>query len=231
MRLGTRVAAGDLVAGGYDEIVLATGVTPRTPEIAGIDHPKVLSYADVLSRGAAVGRRVAIVGAGGIGFDVAEFLACERSPALDAEAWFEEWGVDPAVATRGGVEGLSKRTAPANRTIYLLQRKRVRVGKRLGKTSGWVHRTRLADEGVQMLSGVQYTRIADAGLEIRVDDKARWLEVDHVVVCAGQEPLRDLEAGLEAAGRSSHRVGGADVAAELDAKRAILQATQLAARL
>ncbi len=231
VRLGTRVAATDLIAGGFDEIVLATGVTPRRPAIAGIEHPKVLSYTDVLSRGAPVGRRVAIVGAGGIGFDVAEFLACDRSPALDADAWFKEWGVDPTVATRGGVEGLSKRPAQGTRTVYLLQRKSERVGKRLGKTSGWVHRTRLHDEGVQMLSGVQYTRIDDAGLEIQVHDKTRLLEVDHVVLCAGQEPLRDLEAGLEAAGRSPHRVGGADVAAELDAKRAILQATQLAARL
>jgi 2,4-dienoyl-CoA reductase (NADPH2) len=231
VRLGTKVAARDLVGGEYDEIVLATGVTPRRPAIDGIDHAKVLSYTDVLARGATVGSRVAIVGAGGIGFDVAEFLACDHSPALDATAWFAQWGVDPTATIRGGVEGLAKRPARSARTIYLLQRKRERVGEGLGKTSGWVHRARLKDEGVEMLSGVRYTRIDDAGLAIRVGDEPRLLEVDHVVICAGQEPLRDLESGLRAAGRNPLRVGGADVAAELDAKSAILQATRLAATL
>ncbi|HEX3770267.1 MAG TPA: NADPH-dependent 2,4-dienoyl-CoA reductase [Polyangiaceae bacterium] len=227
VRLGVRATAEALVGEAYDEIVLATGVTPRRAGFAGADHPKVLSYVDVLLKKAPVGKSVAIVGAGGIGFDVATFLSAGPHPtALDADAWFAEWGVDPAVK---GAGGLVPRAAPSSpRTIYLMQRKDEALGKRLGKTSGWVHRATLKDRGVTMLQTVEYDRVDDSGLHVRVGGKPRHLAVDHVVVCAGQEPLRDLESALVAAGRTPRRIGGADVAAELDAKRAILQATEVA---
>jgi len=229
LRLGVRASVDTLLGGGYDEIVLATGVTPRRAGFAGADHPKVLSYVDVLMHGAVVGDTVAIVGAGGIGFDVAMFLAgTGASTALDPDAWFAEWGVDPTVRTPGGIEGIAKRTPRPARTITLMQRKDEPLGKRLGKTSGWVHRTSLKDKGITMLQGVEYDRADDAGIAIRVGGEWRHLAVDHVVVCAGQEPLRDLEAALRAAGRLPRRIGGADVAAELDAKGAILQATKMA---
>jgi 2,4-dienoyl-CoA reductase (NADPH2) len=229
LRLGVRASVDALLAGSYDEIVLATGVTPRRAGFAGADHPRVLSYVDVLLHGALVGDTVAIVGAGGIGFDVAMFLAgTGASTALDPDAWFAEWGVDPTVRTPGGIEGIAKRTPRPARTITLMQRKDEPLGKRLGKTSGWVHRTSLKDKGITMLQGVEYDRVDDAGIAIRVGGERRQLAVDHVVVCAGQEPLRDLEAALRAAGRLPRRIGGADVAAELDAKAAILQATKMA---
>jgi 2,4-dienoyl-CoA reductase (NADPH2) len=231
LRLGTRANAATLRAAGVDEVVLATGVLPRTPSIAGLDHPKVLSYVDVLSRGAQVGARVAIVGAGGIGFDVAEFLAHDHdtlSPTLDAAAWYREWGVDASLTAAGGVERVARSTTPSPRTLYLLQRKAEALGKRLGKSSGWVHRASLKDKRVEMIGGVQYQRVDDAGLHILVAGKPRLLDVDHVVICAGQEPQRELEAELAGVGLKLHRIGGADVAAELDAKRAIHQATVLA---
>jgi 2,4-dienoyl-CoA reductase (NADPH2) len=232
LRLGTRATAEGLLAGGaerYDEFVLATGVTPRRVGFAGADHPKVLSYVDVLLRGAPVGDTVAIVGAGGIGFDVATFLAAgAKKTALDAEAWFAEWGVDPTVRVPGGVEGVAKAKGPAGRSIYLMQRKDEPLGKRLGKTSGWVHRASLKDKGVTMMPAVEYERFDDRGFTVRVRGERRLLAVDNVVVCAGQEPLRELEAALLAAGRTVRKIGGADVASELDAKRAIAQATQLA---
>jgi 2,4-dienoyl-CoA reductase (NADPH2) len=229
VRLGARASAPDLVAGGYDEIVLATGVAPRRASFEGVAHPKVLSYVDVFARGAAVGNAVAIVGAGGIGFDVATFLASPGpSTALDADAWFAEWGVDPTVAVPGGVEGVARAKRGPARTIYLLQRKDEPLGKRLGRTSGWVHRASLKDRGVTMLRGVEYVRVDATGFSIRVEGKPRHLAVDHVVVCAGQEPLRELEGALRAAGRTPRVIGGAHVATELDAKRAIRQATELA---
>jgi 2,4-dienoyl-CoA reductase (NADPH2) len=231
VRLSTRASSDMLIDGNYDDVVLATGVVPRKVNIAGVDHPKVLSYVDVLARGAAVGKRVAIVGAGGIGFDVAEFLACTHSPTLDKSAWLREWGVDIEVRTAGGVERIERQPAPPARQIYLLQRKDEALGKRLGKTSGWVHRATLKDKQVEMLQGVHYERVDDEGLHIRVDGKARLLAVDHVVLCAGQEPLRELEAAVAREEIPVHRIGGADVADELDAKRAIRQATLLAARL
>lgn len=232
VELNKRVTADELVRGEFDEIVLATGVKPRTPSIPGIDHPKVLSYIDVLAGGKAVGKCVAIIGAGGIGFDVSTFLLEEgESPTLHPSRWFETWGVDTEVRARGGVDGVTKKTPPPVRRIFLLQRKDEPLGKRLGKTSGWVHRTALRDRHVEMLQGVSYEKIDDRGLHVRVGDVPKVLEVDHVVVCAGQEPLRDLEASLRAAGKSVHLIGGADVAAELDAKRAIHQAAHLAAQI
>ena len=227
VKLGTRAAAGDL--SGFDEVVLATGVTPRVPRIPNIDHPKVLSYADVLMRERPVGKAVAIVGAGGIGFDVATYLTHSHSPTLDAKTWLAEWGVDPEVAAPGGVEGVTRQASPPARKVYLLQRKKESLGKQLGRTSGWVHRATLKGKDVEMIAGVAYEKIDDAGLHITVRGASRLLAVDHVVICAGQEPLRDLKEQLEGKGVRVRVIGGADVAAELDAKRAILQATELAA--
>ncbi|SNR45526.1 2,4-dienoyl-CoA reductase (NADPH2) [Haloechinothrix alba] len=228
VRLSTRARAADLADEGFDEVVVATGVSPRTPAIDGIDHPKVLSYVDVL-RGAPVGKSVAVVGAGGIGFDVSEYLTHGSRPALDVEQWRAEWGVDEPERARGGVDGVGKEIEPSPRSVYLLQRKTSKMGKDLGKTSGWVHRTTLRDKRVEMVPGVTYRRIDDAGLHVTVGKSdERVLDVDSVVICAGQEPLREITEGLAAAGVTAHLVGGADVAAELDAKRAIDQATRLA---
>jgi len=234
--LGTRATAEQLVAGGYDEVVIATGVTPRDPRIDGAEEQRragrVLSYVDVL-HGAPVGRRVAIVGAGGIGFDVAEFLVSGgHSTAVDLPAWMAEWGVgDPGVA-RGGL--VPPRIEPAAREVYLLQRKAAPLGKGLGKTTGWIHRAALRAKRVTMIGGVNYERVDERGLHLsygEAHEKPMLLEVDTIVLCAGQEPLRELEAPLRAAGMTVHLVGGADVATELDAKRAIDQAARLAARL
>ncbi|MFP1683493.1 FAD-dependent oxidoreductase [Alloalcanivorax sp. C16-1] len=227
LALGRRVAVGELEAEGFDEIVVATGVSPRRPGIPGIDHAKVVSYVDVLTGKVTVGEKVAIIGAGGIGFDVAEFLAeAPRDGAQPLPEWLREWGVDFQAETRGGlVEGHPE--APA-RTIYLLQRKTSALGKGLGKTSGWVHRATLKHRNVEMLPGCQYDRIDDHGLHITQDEKQGLLEVDHVVICAGQDPLRELHRDDDA---RYHLIGGADVAAELDAKRAIKQGSELAARL
>ena len=235
-RLGTRVTAEALLTATYDEIVLATGVVPRDPRIEGAAEQsragRVLSYLEVLN-GRPVGPRVAIVGAGGIGFDVAEFLVADgHSTALDPAAWMAEWGVaDPAVA-RGGLA--PPRVDPPSRRVYLLQRKPAPLGKGLGKTTGWIHRAALKAKRVEMIGGVNYDRVDDRGLHVSFGErheKPMLLEVDTVVICAGQEPLRELEAPLRAAGASVHLIGGADVAAELDAKRAIDQGSRLAARL
>jgi 2,4-dienoyl-CoA reductase (NADPH2) len=228
VRLNTRAVAADLT--GYDEIVVATGVTPRTPEIPGVDHPSVLGYLDVLRDGAPVGERVAILGAGGIGFDVAAYLTDGGDKASeDPATYFRHWGVDMDYRAPGGLAA-PERPAPP-RTVHLLQRKTSKVGAGLGKTTGWIHRTELKHRGVTMVPGVGYDRIDDAGLHITLDGGSRVLEVDTVVLCTGQEPRRDLYEELVAAGRTPHLIGGADVAAELDAKRAIKQGTELAAAL
>ncbi|WP_409461693.1 FAD-dependent oxidoreductase [Amycolatopsis sp. GA6-003] len=225
VHLGTRATAADLT--GFDEVVLATGVTPRVPALPGIDHPKVLSYVDVVRHGKPVGERVAVIGAGGIGVDVSEFLTHSSSPALDRAAWMVEWGVtDPALAPGG----LTKpKPEPSPRQVYLLQRKKSPIGAGLGKTSGWVHRAALRAKGVEKISSVSYERIDDAGLHLTIDGKPRLLEVDTVVVCAGQESVRELAGALGDV--PVHLVGGADEARELDAKRAIDQGTRLAAVL
>ncbi|MGV9253568.1 FAD-dependent oxidoreductase [Streptomyces sp. NPDC003697] len=228
VRLDTHVTADDL--GGYEEVVVATGVTPRTPDIPGVDHPRVLGYLDVLRDGAPVGDRVAILGAGGIGFDVAEYLTDGGEKAdEDPATYFRHWGVDMHYRTPGGLTA-PERPAPP-RTVHLLQRKATKVGAGLGRTTGWIHRTELKHRGVTMVPGVRYDRIDDAGLHITVDGAGTVLEVDTVVLCTGQEPRRELFDDLIAAGRSAHLIGGADVAAELDAKRAIKQGTELAAAL
>ncbi|MFE7628553.1 FAD-dependent oxidoreductase, partial [Streptomyces sp. NPDC057509] len=228
VRLGTPVGAGDL--GGYDEIVLATGVTPRTPAIPGADHPSVVSYLDVLRHGVPVGDRVALVGAGGIGFDVAEFLTDGgQAASLDPEVFFRQWGVDTEYRERGGLAAPER--PKTTRTVHLLQRKESKVGAGLGRTTGWIHRTELRHRGVTMTAGVTYDRIDDEGLHITVGGEQHLLPVDTVVLCAGQEPRRDLYEELLAEGRAAHLIGGADVAAELDAKRAIRQGTELAGSL
>ncbi|MEU4347856.1 NADPH-dependent 2,4-dienoyl-CoA reductase [Streptomyces sp. NPDC023838] len=230
VRLNTTATAGQLIADGYDEVVVATGVMPRTPEIPGSDHPSVVTYLDVLRDGAPVGERVAIVGAGGIGFDVAEYLTDGGDAAsLDPETYFRQWGVDTSYGERGGLRAPERPKPP--RAVHLLQRKTSKVGAGLGKTTGWIHRTELKHRGVTMVPGVSYDRIDDAGLHITVDGTSTVLPVDTVVLCAGQEPRRDLYEELTAAGVTVHLIGGADVAAELDAKRAIDQGTRLAAAL
>lgn len=229
-QFNTRVSVDDLVKGGFDEIILATGVTPRTPPIEGVNHPKVLSYLDVLRDKKPVGKTVAVIGAGGIGFDVSEYLTHEgESPALNLAKFNEEWGIDSDYADRGGLK--APHLAKPPRQIYLLQRKTSKVGDGLGKTTGWIHRTSLKNRNVEMIAGATYNRIDDAGLHITVGGKDVLLPVDNVVLCAGQEPFRELQAGLEAAGQKVTLIGGADVAAELDAKRAIKQGTEVAAAL
>ncbi|WP_430386740.1 FAD-dependent oxidoreductase [Blastomonas fulva] len=232
LRLGTRVSADDLVAGGYDEIVIATGIRPRTPQIAGIDHAKVVSYVDVITGKAKVGQSVAIMGAGGIGFDVAELIThAGTSASLDIDVFAREWGIDFKNHPRGGVTGIAPVVESNGREVFLLQRKTSAVGKGLGKTTGWTHRITLQRRGVHMLGGVEYDRIDDAGLHIRVDGEPRTLAVDTVIVCAGQEPARDLYDQLLAHGTAVQLIGGAFEASELDAKRAIKQATELAVAL
>ncbi|MFJ9182755.1 MULTISPECIES: NADPH-dependent 2,4-dienoyl-CoA reductase [Streptomyces] len=228
VRLSTRAGTGTL--DGYDEIVLATGVEPRTPAIPGTDRPNVVSYLDVLRDGAPVGDRVAIVGAGGIGFDVAEFLTDGGDAAsLDADTFFRQWGVDTSYAERGGLRAPERPTSP--RTVHLVQRRTTKVGAGLGKTTGWIHRTELRHRGVEMIAGASYDLIDDEGLHLTVDGERRVLPVDTVVLCAGQEPRRELYEELRAGAVPVHLIGGADVAAELDAKRAIRQGTELAAAL
>ena len=230
VHLNTRVTAAQLTQAGFDEVVLATGVTPRSPGIPGQDHPSVLSYVDVILHGQSVGPRVAIVGAGGIGFDVAEFLVHDgHSPTLDLPAWLAEWGVADPDTARGGVAGVTPVIAPPARQVWLLQRRTGKLGASLGKTTGWIHRATLKMKQVEMLAGVTYDRIDDAGLHISVGGKRSVLAVDNVVLCTGQEPLRELLAPLTAAGMTTHVIGGADVATELDAKRAIRQASVVAA--
>ncbi|MEV7148290.1 NADPH-dependent 2,4-dienoyl-CoA reductase [Streptomyces sp. NPDC093084] len=228
VRLNTTVGPEDVT--GYDEVVVATGVTPRTPDIPGVDHPRVLGYLDVLRDDAPVGDRVAILGAGGIGFDVAEFLTDGGDKASeDPATYFRHWGVDTEYRTPGGLAA-PERPAPP-RTVHLLQRRTGKVGAGLGRTTGWIHRAELKHRGVTMVPGVRYDLIDDAGLHVTVDGQSTVLEVDTVVLCTGQEPRRGLYEELVAAGRSAHVIGGADVAAELDAKRAIKQGTELAAAL
>ncbi len=227
--LNRRVAAEDL-QGEFDEVVLATGIAPRRPPIEGIDHPKVLGYLDVLRDKKPVGKSVAIIGAGGIGFDVAEYLTHEgESGTQNPAKFYAEWGIDREYTHRGGLTHAEVETSP--RQVYLLQRKASKVGDGLGKTTGWIHRTGLKNRKVEMLSAVNYRKIDDEGLHISIGDKDLVLAVDNVIVCAGQDPLRELEDGLKATGMPVHLIGGAFEAKELDAKHAIKQGTELAAAI
>ena len=232
LRLGQPVTAAQLAAGAFDEIVVATGVLPRKLAIDGIDRPNVLSYVDVLLHGRSVGERVALIGAGGIGFDVAEFLGHDSDAAVGpavTEDFMRAWGVDMSLERRGGLTLEGGVVPRSRRQIYLLQRKATPPGRDLGKTTGWIHRMELKRRGVQMIAGVNYERIDPSGLHITTQAGPRLLEVDHVVVCAGQEPLAALARELEALGRQAHVIGGARLATELDAKRAIDEGARLAA--
>jgi 2,4-dienoyl-CoA reductase (NADPH2) len=230
LRLGTRVDAKMLGALGFDEVVVATGIEPRRPELPGIDHPKVVGYIDAILGRKPIGSRVAIMGAGGIGFDVAELVShAGPSGALDVEVFAREWGIDFKNHPRGGVTGVTPQVAAAERSIWLMQRKADALGRNLGRTTGWTHRMVLSRRGVNMVSGVEYLKIDDAGLHTLVNNEPRLFEVDTVIVCAGQLPLRGLYDELQAAGIRSSLVGGAFEASELDAKRAIDQASRLAA--
>jgi 2,4-dienoyl-CoA reductase (NADPH2) len=230
--LNKRVSSAELIAQGYNDIVLATGITPLTPAIPGVEHRKVLSYLDVLRDKKPVGKKVAIIGAGGIGFDVAEYLVHTHenntvSASQDIATFMREWGVDLSVQHRGGL--VPSQAAKAQRDVYLLQRKASKVGAGLGKTSGWVHRAGLKSKQVKMLNGVEYVKVDDAGLHILLAGEPQILDVDNIIICAGQDPLRELQEQLMIANQSVHLIGGADVAAELDAKRAIKQGCELAA--
>ena len=231
VHLNTRADAELLAAGNYEEVFLASGVTPRDPKIPGQDHAKVLSYVDVLAKKKAVGQKVAIIGAGGIGFDVAEFLVKgDHSPTLHLDEWLAEWGVVDPANTPGGV--VKPKPTPPARQVTLLQRKAGKPGAGLGKTTGWIHRAELKSRGVEMLGGVNYEEISDQGLLVTYGEKrenATWLEVDNIILCAGQVPLRELVDPLTAKGVKVTLLGGADVASELDAKRAINQASRVAA--
>jgi len=238
LRLNTRVEAAELVLERFDAVILATSVTPRSPRIPGQQHPRVLSYIDVLLGRQVVGERVALIGAGGIGFDVAEFLVTPpgHSTALNLPAWLAEWGVADPGSVRGGV--VRPHITPPARQVTLLQRKAGKMGAGLGKTTGWIHRAALKMKQVEMISGVNYERIGDQGNGVDLfishgpkRENGSVIEVDHIVLCAGQEPLRDLLEPLRAAGMKTHLIGGADEAGELDAKRAIDQGTRLAALL
>jgi len=230
VRLGIKAGVEDLT--GFDDVVLATGVRPRVPAIPGIDHPMVLTYPEAITGVRTVGKTVAVIGAGGIGFDVSELLVTDSSPTLNLKEWKAEWGVADPQEARGGLT--TPIPAPPAREVYLLQRSKGAQGRGLGKTSGWVHRASVKAKGVIQLSGVNYERIDDDGVHVSFGPdhaRAEVLTVDNVVICAGQEPVRDLEDGLRRNGIDPHIIGGAALAVELDAKRAIKQGTELAARL
>ena len=227
LRLNTRVTADDLLA--FDETILATGIAPRLPAIAGIDHPKVLSYLDVLRDKAPVGAKVAIIGCGGIGFDTAMYLSQSGvATSQDIGEFCREWGIDTSLQTAGGLRPEGPQLSQSPRQIVMLQRKVSKPGEGLGKTTGWIHRATLLARGVKMIPAVSYEKIDDEGLHVTIGGERQLLAVDHVIVCAGQEPRRELAEPLRAAGKTVHLIGGCDVAAELDARRAIAQGTKLA---
>ena len=234
LQLNQKITAQELYDGGYDEVIVATGISPRTPSIPGVDHPKVLSYLDVIRDKKEVGKKVAVIGAGGIGFDVSEYLVHTHSEDELAQ-WYQEWGIDTSLTNRSALTEAN--VLPPQREVYLLQRKETSVGKNLGKTSGWVHRAVLKQKDVNMIPGCSYDKIDDQGLHITIKGKEkRVLEVDNVIICAGQDSLRTLAdelqgLGAEAKGIKVHLIGGADLAAELDAKRAIDQGSRLAANI
>jgi 2,4-dienoyl-CoA reductase (NADPH2) len=232
VRLDTSISARKLLETGYDDIVVSTGVAPRRAEIPGIDHPMVLTYLDVLGKGKPVGARVAVVGAGGIGFDVAEFLTHSGpSTAIERDDFLSEWGIDKTYPVPGGLSPEGPRPRPPKRQVYLLQRKGSKMGKNLGKTTGWIHRKILKQRGVIMLNGLTYEKIDRHGLTISRQGEQQTLPVDTVVICAGQVPVDALYREIETSGMSVHLIGGAERAVELDAKRAIEQGCRLAATL
>ena len=230
--LNKRVVKSDLEHSDFEEIIIATGISPRTPNIEGIDHSKVVSYLDVLKHKKQVGKRVAVIGAGGIGFDVSEFLLHQGdSSTLDIDSWLAEWGIDKNIEARGGIAGVQPSFPSAKREIFMFKRSKGKFGGNLGKTTGWIHRANLKKQNVQFINEVQYTKIDDQGLHYTKGEQSKILEVDHVIICAGQTPLKELYTALESSGKNIHIIGGADIADELDAKRAIDQGCRLAASL
>jgi 2,4-dienoyl-CoA reductase (NADPH2) len=229
VKLNTKVTAAELNVSDFDEVVIATGINPRTPLIEGISHKKVLNYIDVIKHKKVVGKKVAVIGAGGIGFDVSEYLVHSgEDTSQNIEAYMKEWGVDMTLKARAGIEGMKKKITDPAREVYLLQRKKTKVGADLGKTTGWIHRAGLKHKQVKMISSCDYHKIDDAGLHLSIDGEEQILAVDNVIICAGQDPARELVEGLN---KPYHLIGGADVAAELDAKRAIKQGLILATQL
>jgi 2,4-dienoyl-CoA reductase (NADPH2) len=230
LQLNRKVTAAELKLGGFEHVVVATGITPRVPHLEGIDHPSVVSYVDVLRGNVEVGKRVAVMGAGGIGFDVSEFIThVGVSGAMDKDVFAREWGIDFKNHPRGGVTGVTPQVEQSGRQVYLMQRKSTRVGRGLGKTTGWTHRMSLDKRGVQMINGIDYEKVDDQGLHVTVAGVPQLFEVDTVIVCAGQVPKRDLYDELSDSGIATSLIGGAFEASELDAKAAIKQASYLAA--
>ena len=232
LKLNTRVSGDDFNNDHFDDVIIATGIKPRMPNIKGVNHKKVLNYIDVLKHKKPVGKRVAVIGAGGIGFDVSEYLSHEgKSPSLDIDIWLKEWGIDKTLNARSGIEGIQEEIHPSPREIFMFKRSKGKFGGKLGKTTGWIHRSTLKKKKVQFINEVQYTKIDDEGLHYIQNEEQKVLKVDSVVICAGQTPLKELVEPLQAKGMNIHVIGGADIAAELDAKRAINQGARLAARL
>ena len=230
--LNKRVSRSDLEKSDFEEIIIATGITPRTPNIKGVNHEKVVNYLDVLKHKKQVGKRVAIIGAGGIGFDVSEFLLHQGdSSTLDIDVWLAEWGIDKNIEARGGIAGVQPSFPSAKREIFMFKRSKGKFGGNLGKTTGWIHRANLKKQNVKFINEVQYTKIDDQGLHYTKGEQSKILEVDNVIICAGQTPLKELYNALESSGKNIHIIGGADIADELDAKRAIDQGCRLAASL
>lgn len=227
LKLNRFVTADDLQP--FDEAILACGIEPRKPSIEGIDHPKVLTYLEVLRDKTPVGKRVAIIGCGGIGFDTAMYLSQPGDPSSQSIAEFcVEWGIDTSLQQPGGLRPEGPHLSRSPRQIVMLQRKASKPGQGLGKTTGWIHRATLLSRGVKMIPAVSYQKIDDDGLHVLINGEPQLLNVDHVVICAGQEPRRELAAPLRASGKTVHLIGGCDVAMELDARRAIAQGTKLA---
>lgn len=232
LKLNTRISAEELKSSDFDEIIIATGIKPRIPKINGIEHKKVLSYLDVLKYKKPVGKRVAVIGAGGIGFDLSEYLLHSgESTAMNLDKWLEEWGIDTSIESRGGIAGMKPKFEPGQREIFMFKRSKGKFGGKLGKTTGWIHRANLKKQNVMFINEVEYTKIDDSGLHYMQNDEPKVLEVDNVIICAGQTPFRDLFESLSDSGKNIHVIGGADVAAELDAKRAIDQGSRLAASI
>jgi 2,4-dienoyl-CoA reductase (NADPH2) len=232
VKLNTRVSVDDLKDSDFDEIVIATGIKPRELKIEGINHSKVLSYLDVLKHKKPVGKRVAVIGAGGIGFDVSEYLSHEgESSALNIDAWLKEWGIDKSMEARSGIDGVKPDFHPSPREIFMFKRSAGKFGGNLGKTTGWIHRSTLKKKKVQFIGEVSYTKIDDKGLHYTQNEEAKILEVDNIVICAGQTPFKELYQPLLDVNKKVHVIGGADFASELDAKRAINQGARLAAEL
>ena len=232
VKLNTRVSVDDLKKSDFDEIVVATGIKPRELKIEGIEHEKVLSYLDVLKYKKPVGKRVAVIGAGGIGFDVSEYLTHQgESTSQNIDAWLKEWGIDKSLKARSGIEGIKPEVAPSPREIFMFKRSKGKFGGNLGKTTGWIHRSTLKKKKVQFIGEVSYTKIDDKGLHYTQNEEQKILAVDNIIICAGQTPFKDLYQPLLDSGKNVHVVGGADFASELDAKRAIRQAAELAMKI